>query len=104
VSSIITSYKKAFLNDSNIIKILSSKDIKALSQLRHVLVHQNGIVDQTFINNCAEPPTVNNFSQFRLGKEVLIDGEMVRSIVDPVVKAGYELLLSVDAWIATKTP
>ena len=74
-------------------------DVKALGLLRHLLVHQNGRVDQKHLDQCAANPVVTLFSSFALDTNVLLDGEMLRTLVDPVTRRAFELIRLIDKWL-----
>lgn len=98
------SFKAAFGNDQSICGIITSKEIKALGILRHLLVHQNGVVDQRHLDQRSLAPIVTSFDSFSLNTEILLDGPMVRSLVDPVTKQAYALIGLVDAWLVAHKP
>jgi len=96
------SFRRAFYDDVKINAVVGSKEIKALAVLRHLLVHKGGIVDQKFLNQCSEKPVVTEFSEFGIGQEIKINGEIVRSLVDPCIRHGYELIQLVDDWMTAR--
>jgi len=104
LEALYKSFERAFCDDAGINAVVSSREIKALAVLRHLLIHKGGVVDKVFLDQCLEKPVVQDFSMFGLGREVTINGEMVRSLVDPVIKRGYELIQRTDNWMIKHKP
>ena len=99
LKSLNAAFVKLFCRDSRIQNVVGSKEIKALAVLRHLLVHKNGIIDRRFLEQCSEHPVVTDFAMFKEQQEVLINNEMVRSLVDPALRHGFELIRLVDDWM-----
>ena len=99
LKSLNAAFVKLFCRDSRIQNVVGSKEIKAVAVLRHLLVHKNGIIDRRFLEQCSEHPVVTDFAMFKEQQEVLINGEMVRSLVDPALRHGFELIRLVDDWM-----
>jgi hypothetical protein len=99
LKSLNAAFEKLFCRDSRIQNVVGNKEIKALAVLRHLLVHKNGIIDRRFFKQCSEHPVVTDFAMFKAQQEVLINGEMVRSLVDPALRHGFELIRLVDDWM-----
>jgi len=99
LESMCGSYETLFWDDAKVKAVARSTEIKSIALLRHLLVHKNGVVDQMFLDQCSQNPVVTRFAAFELGDEVLINGEMVRNLVEPVTNRGYELVQLVDQWI-----
>lgn len=104
LEALCASFRRAFCDDAHINAVVRSKEVKALALLRHLLVHKGGLVDQQFLNQCSEDPVVNEFSMFGLNQEIKINGGMVRSLVDPCIRRGYELIQLVNDWIMAHKP
>lgn len=74
-------------------------EIDAIAVLRNVIVHSAGRVDGDFQKE------VGDFHQFSavtsLAKTNLIpvDGKLVRSVIEPAIRAAYNLSARVDDWI-----
>jgi hypothetical protein len=79
---------------------LADNAIDELSAVRNVIVHNRGIVDDDYLKNVKGVSTVP-----RLGKGQLLrlDGEAVRSLIDPVVACCLKLLGTLDDWLATES-
>jgi hypothetical protein len=103
LESLCEAYDKAF-SDSGISACVRSKEIKAIALLRHLLVHNRGVVDQTHIDQRSQPEIVSNFDAFSITQRILVDGEMVRILVDDGVRRTYELLILADTWIQNHNP
>ena len=85
--------------NSEITRPLVSTDIDALALVRNVLVHKAGVIDQMFMDGSAMVPQLASFRSLGLGTEIQITGPWVRTLVDPVIPIGYDLLNAVDSWI-----
>jgi hypothetical protein len=104
LDSLCESFRRAFCGDAHINAVVGSKEVKALALLRHLLVHKGGFVDRQFLNQCSGDPVVNEFSTLGLNQEIKINGGMVRSLVDPCIRRGYELVKLVDDWMTAHKP
>ena len=102
LEALCKSFKTAFCDDGRINAVVGSKEVKALALLRHLLVHKAGIVDQRFLDQCLEKPAVNEFTAFGRGQDIKINGEMVRSLIDPCIRSGYGLIQLVDEWLTAR--
>jgi hypothetical protein len=77
---------------------LSDKALDAISLIRNVLVHNGGIIDREYLDGVAHlPPEAIG----PLNSPIKLDGPLVGEIVGPVLKIGYDLVTSVDQWLAT---
>jgi hypothetical protein len=105
LEAIQNAYKTAFDHDQQIDALLDMEVIKALSLLRHLLIHTGGKVDQTFLNQCADLPPVTRFSRWGKGDIIPVDGQMVKELIEPVIDSGFNLIHLVYDWIqAHKQP
>ena len=104
LDAILGAYKTAFSGDSKIDALLDDPTVKACALLRHLLVHCGGAVDKKFLTQCQEPPIVRSFWKWKDSQKIEIDGEMVCSLVDPVLHYGFTLIELVYSWIQTHTP
>ena len=103
VRSMVTLYKSfhtAFDDEASIVITVESPEIKSLALLRHLIAHKNGVVDNMFVTQLAEPPVATRFLKFKEDEPVLVTGEMVRSLVDPVTVLAYDLIRFVDEWLS----
>jgi len=87
------------VDNSRIISALSSTDLDALALVRNVLVHKAGVIDGIFLSGSKPLPQIAYFHGLGLGKEILLTGDWVRKLVDPVIPIGFDLLNAVDSWI-----
>ena len=94
------SYKQAFKPDGDNIKAaIFSDSITALALLRNILVHKAGIVDKDFTTGVQASPALTPFVGLSEGEEVKLDGEIVRSLFDPLINTCCDLLVAVDNWL-----
>jgi len=94
------SYAIAFPNnDAAIIATLNNQSVDALALVRNLLIHKGGIVDDTFLKDSVGVSGLSGFASLLPGAAIQIDGLLVISVVDPVIKCGYQLLKAVDDWI-----
>jgi hypothetical protein len=92
-------YTDAFSVDSeSIIEIINGKSLDASSLIRNNLVHNGGIIDSEYLRRSSVLPIEARGS---LGAPILIDGELVANINGPVIKAGHDLVVAVDDWLAS---
>ena len=97
-------YKRLFAGEAKIIAEIENSDVRALGLLRHLLVHKNGKVDQKHLDQRKDPPAATQLDQFGLGTYVELDGDSVRSLIDPVTKHAFNLILEVDSWLEAHKP
>jgi hypothetical protein len=95
LSEIVRAYQSAF-DDINVRSAISSQDLKALSEVRHVFVHRAGVADQDFVHEVRNIATLNHIS---IGDPISVDGEFIEKIVTPAVEAALHLIEAVDEWI-----
>lgn len=90
--------QKAFqkLQSDEIDNLLNKPCIRKLSLVRQVIVHKAAIVDQKFLDDArAIPWEVRDQLECR----ILLDGERVRNLINPVVALGVSLLGAVARWL-----
>lgn len=92
-------YNDLFGGNAAINSSIWNPDIKAQALLRHLLVHKDGIADQSFLKQCKEPPIVLEWDSYIAKDAIVVDGALVRRLVDRTTVAGYNLILSVAHWI-----
>ena len=44
--------------------------LKSMEQIRHIIVHNNGLVDQAFINN-------TGYTHFSIGQKIIVENQMI---------------------------
>lgn len=82
---------------------LNDEGINALSAVRNLLVHKNGVVDAMFLSEeVPMTPSLTLFNPMEIGSPLLFDGIRVRQIVDTAISQGYNLLVEVDQWVSTQ--
>lgn len=92
-------YTDAFSVDGEaIVKIINDKALDASTLIRNNLVHNGGIIDAKYLKRSSVLPQEALGS---LGSPILIDGELVAKINAPVIKAGHDLFVAVDNWLAS---
>ena len=94
----------------DIISVVDNPAIHALAILRNALVHSAGKIDERFQkdregikvfgSSIKIPiPQLDQIRGKKEGYELKFNGTMVRSLVDPVVSLGFQLVKSVDEWL-----
>ncbi len=90
-------YVQAFFeNQEDVLDAILDPCLYHLSQVRHLLVHRAGIVDQKFIDSTRGVPM---FAGVEIRKPLPIDGELVRDLVNPAVEKSVSLIQAVDNWL-----
>jgi hypothetical protein len=92
-------YLEAFFSDATEIEnILSSSALDTLNAVRNLIVHRAAIVDQKYLGRTKSLPTAPRAD---VGKPILIDGEVIANLVQPVFELGCRLIVAVDNWLLT---
>lgn len=98
-------YMKAFPVDNDAIRMAVYSDgIDALALLRNVLAHKSGLADDIFRNGAKKNPLLAPFHNHTDKQLVKIDGEIIKAVVEPAVKAICDLVMAVDTWITMAVP
>ena len=94
-------YSCAFPNSNagTIDKILSSNALDTANLTRNLIVHKSAIVDAKYLDDCKSRGVKP--LPAKLGKQIMVDGHLIVSQLDPVVKCAQDLLLAVDDWVTT---
>jgi hypothetical protein len=93
-------YRRAFGNNApDIFAALNDTSIDALALLRNVIVHKSGLADEDFRKGVALTPLLSRFSRLRPDGLIVLDGELVRSILDPAFQSGYKLIVALNRWL-----
>lgn len=89
-------YRKLFIDDATIEKIIDNNALRRLNIIRNLFTHRAGIIDQRSIDNANEIgwDGLNG----HIHKPVPLDGEVVRLLASPAVDLGVELIRAVDSW------
>jgi hypothetical protein len=94
-------YSDAFAKDNlKILAAINDPSLDALSAVRNVIVHNGGIADQRFAEKKSYLPASVARS---VGEPILLDGEIVASLVEPVMRAAADLVVAADEWITAHT-
>jgi hypothetical protein len=108
LSEIRASYSLAFsekikkkVRTFSIDAALSNRALDALSAVRNLIVHKAGRADQEYIDQQKDAPTAPGLE---LNKTLAVDGELVRSLVLPVIMCSKELITSVNNWVKATKP
>lgn len=97
-------YEKAFGGfNEKIRECIYSDAFDALGLLRNVLVHSAGIADTDFMDGVARNSLLSMYSSQRLGSPVKVDGEVIKTVLEPAVRMGCDLVLAVDTWVSLCT-
>ncbi len=78
---------------------LADNALDALSIVRNVLVHKGGVADEEYMRDSRRVTAV---PKLEAGKRVLLDGELVRLLVDPVISRCVELIAVIDGWLSAE--
>jgi hypothetical protein len=92
-------YADAFSVDGDqIARIVDDQALEISSLVRNNLVHNGGIIDAAYLRRTSvlPPEAIGG-----LGEPILIDGELVAKINRPMIKAGHDLIVAVDSWLAS---
>jgi hypothetical protein len=76
-------------------KVLSNPNIDALSRVRNVLVHSQGIADTDYVTGIVG----TSAPSLLVGEKLELDGSAVASLANPVVTLAGDLINAVDTWI-----
>ena len=96
LGDIRAAYGNAFWTHSNHIdEALSDRAIDALNLVRNLLVHNAGVADQIYLNGIPGTPA----PILGVNDQLVLDGAIVLSLVNPVVQRSSELIKAVDRWI-----
>ncbi|HEX2912426.1 MAG TPA: hypothetical protein VH186_16580 [Chloroflexia bacterium] len=97
VNGLKKAYLTVFVNRDNDLKakiteILGDKDLYNLEQMRHVLTHRGGLVDENYISNVKSPLIV--------GEKIELDMEKVVFYLNTAIKSGIKLLVVIDGYLS----
>ncbi len=80
-------------------QIIDSEQFAVLAQLRHLLVHRGGIIDQPFLDQTAQLNSLVSIRSHGLGARVSFDAKMNDQFVTPFIVKCVELIESVDDYV-----
>lgn len=98
----IDAYKFAFENDTKVHDAISHPALEVLSQVRHLLVHRGGVIDDQFAALIPQHQSLSFFSTAQKGATIRLVGPVVRDLIDQATSQGYALLAAVDRWVMNK--
>ena len=96
IGRINQAYKDISL-ETTIKVVTNNPDLLLLEKTRHLIAHQQGIMDQIYkdVLGIITTPT-NTLSFTPIGEAVFINMELERQFIETVLKAGYDLITSID--------
>jgi hypothetical protein len=92
-------YIRAFGNDNfgkPILEHLGNDCLDSISEVRHLIVHKSGKVDEKFVAALKED---SRFASLKEKDDIFLDGPLVKSLIDPAIACASKLCKSVDNWI-----
>jgi hypothetical protein len=97
LSVIRAAYSAAFdVSSAQIDAALKDDSLDALSVVRNVLVHNAAIADQEYVRRSQG---LKSLPKAEIGKLLLLDGEIVVSLIKPALLQASRLLGAVDEWL-----
>lgn len=75
---------------------LSGVQLESLAIVRNAIVHRAGKADAEYVRrqkHCKSAPYTKK------GKEITLDRETIRTLIDPVVMSSLNLIKGVDQWL-----
>lgn len=101
--SIKDKYNETFGDNEHLTQILEDQYLNTLSQVRNILVHNSGKVDQQFkkkIENInPQDEKIKKLSSIDIGQTILLNEEMILNFANATIKAGCRLFEFVDKQI-----
>jgi len=92
-------YSCAFAKRHDVIDAaLADKAIDALNIVRNIIVHNNGIADDEYVQRLKSIPPA---PPLKLGESLQLDGKIVKELIGPVIRRMAELITEVDLWVTT---
>jgi len=90
-------YSEAFHTDGSAISaVVQDKALDALSVLRNVIVHRNGVADETYVRRAKSL----QIPQLSSGERLQLTGELTVQTIESVVSCGGLLLKVVSDWVS----
>jgi hypothetical protein len=95
---ITKSYQTTFPKDSAIAskELWSELDAYSVSQVRNLLVHKAGVVDQKFVDDCKRDPRM---WRFEAGNPIQLTGNLIQQLLRGHFCFSAVLILLVDEWV-----
>ena len=99
LSSIKTAYRIAFGKESSdLFEDTADGYVKALSSVRNILIHKNGLVDKKFVGEVGRFPELKNYA---VKDTIVLDGEITHKLSYAAGTVGCALLRYADKLMAT---
>jgi hypothetical protein len=95
-SELKRAYDAAFGKGSSISNIVNDPKLHLASQIRHVLVHRGGIVDDDFLRKTSGRQEI---ASARIGQTIPLDGKLVAMLVDDTARLSVKLFEEVFYWL-----
>ena len=97
LSGIREAYAQAFSKDYDAIdEALNDETLDVVSQVRHVIVHKAGRVDDDYL---ARTASLSGAPGVTAGEQLLLDGETVGLLLGEILQCGSNLVDAVDRWL-----
>jgi hypothetical protein len=97
LNGIRVAYAQAFWEDHNAIdEALNDQGLDVVSQVRHVIVHCAGNVDEDYLTKTR---SLSNAPKAEKGQPLLLDGEIVAAQLTAMLECGSKLVMAVDEWL-----
>lgn len=93
IEGISNAYQAAFPNESAFLATLENDDLKSAEQVRHLIAHKAGIIDDKYKKRTGTSQNI--------GEELVVTGAQVSRFGQAVVEVGINLLAFVDTFPAT---
>jgi hypothetical protein len=75
---------------------LADKALDALSAVRNMIVHRGSVADAEYVEKSKRLPTAPKLA---LKEQLKLDGEVVKSLIEPVVACSLNLIGTIDEWL-----
>jgi hypothetical protein len=75
---------------------LADKSLDEFAAVRNVIVHKASVADEDYDDDRKKLPTL---PQAGADKRIVLDGERVRSLIEPAVGCCLKLLTTIDSWL-----
>jgi hypothetical protein len=75
---------------------LNDKSLDALSAVRNVIVHRDAHADAEYVQ---KTKFLTSIPKAEIGKDILLNGEIVVGLLKPAISAANRLLIAVDEWL-----
>jgi hypothetical protein len=94
-------YTQSFRDNGDAVKAaLDADPLRALSSIRHVLVHRGGVLDNKCKNEVSGIAGLDFIHSLQVGDSIFIDGPNFKRVMQSALDSAIDLIKSVDAWLA----